>query len=124
MNFAATSVLHGVTFSVIPSDSIMIMYAPASMKRFACMMAQPGSRVPSASNSAAAVAPPAPNWMPTSGLGLRPAHHLAIFRASLSPPCSREKPAQVCNTDVLQVPDRVRDLVAQDLICAPMGLVE
>src|SRR5579864_5681397 len=36
-------------------------------------MAHSGSRVPSAASSSAAVAPPAPNWMPTSGLGFRPA---------------------------------------------------
>ena len=36
-------------------------------------MAHSGSRVPSASSSAAALAPPAPNWMPTSGLAFSPA---------------------------------------------------
>src|SRR6185437_13827841 len=60
-NCATTSVRQVVTFSVIPSDSTIIMKAPASRKRRAWPMAQLGSRVPSASNSAAAVAPPAPN---------------------------------------------------------------
>lgn len=35
--------------------------------------AAPTSVVPAARNAAAPLAPPAPNWMPTSGLGVRPA---------------------------------------------------
>ena len=39
----------------------MIISAPASRNRFACAMAQLGSRVPSAFSSSPALAPPAPN---------------------------------------------------------------
>src|SRR5262245_56919729 len=42
---ATTSVRRVFTFSVIPSDSIMIRYAPASMNRLACWMVQSTARV-------------------------------------------------------------------------------
>ena len=70
---AGTSVRQVLTFSVIPSDSTMIMYDPASRKRCACMIAPSGSLVPSAASSSALVAPPAPNWIPISGLAFSPA---------------------------------------------------
>src|SRR5437016_5675191 len=57
----AHSTRHGSIFSVMPSLSTMMISAPASRNRFACAIAQLGSRAPSASISAAAVAPPAPN---------------------------------------------------------------
>src|SRR5213595_2459588 len=55
-----------------PFASNMIISAPASRNRFVSAIAQLGSRVPSACNSAVAVAPPAPNCIPTSGLGFIP----------------------------------------------------
>ena len=45
---AGTSVRQVLTFSVIPSLSIMIMYAPAPRNRFAKAIGHAGSRVPSA----------------------------------------------------------------------------
>src|SRR3990172_2497922 len=70
--FETTSVRQLLTFSVIPSDSTMIRCAPASRYRFAARMAWDGSEVPSASSSSTELAPPAPNWMPTSGFAFIP----------------------------------------------------
>src|SRR4030067_61102 len=70
--FATTSVRQLLTFSVIPSDSTMIRWAPASRYRFAARMAWDGSEVPSASSSSTELAPPAPNWMAVSGVPLTP----------------------------------------------------
>jgi hypothetical protein len=64
--FATTSVRHVSTLSVIPSDSIINMSAPASRKRRPWAMAHAGSRVPSASSSAVALAAPAPKPLETS----------------------------------------------------------
>src|SRR5262249_15400001 len=79
MILATASVRQALTFSVIPSDSIISMSAPASRKRFACQTAHSTSRVPSASNSAMAVAAPAPHLTPAGAeldadlrLGLEP----------------------------------------------------
>jgi hypothetical protein len=62
---------------VIPSDSIMIMYAPASGQRRPRSVAQPTAQVPSCSSSSGVVAAPAPNWIPTSGFALRARKRLA-----------------------------------------------
>src|SRR5262252_633853 len=71
---ATTSVRQVSTFSVIPSDSIIIIWAPASRQALARLITHPASRVPSAASSATGVAPPpAPNWIPSSGLALSPA---------------------------------------------------
>src|SRR6266851_3074899 len=48
---AITSLRHVLMFSVIAFDSNEILYASASMKRFACWIAHLGSRVPSPSSS-------------------------------------------------------------------------
>src|SRR5512139_4131330 len=72
MNRAGTSVRHDLTCSVTPSDSIMMRWAPASRYRFACRIARDGSETPSAASSATELAPPAPNWIPTSGFGSIP----------------------------------------------------
>ena len=95
MNRAGTSVRHGSTFSVIPSLSIMIISAPASRNRFVSAIAQLGSRVPSACNSAVAVAPPAPNCIPTSGLGFIPDLRINSISRSQSSVGMETKPAEI-----------------------------
>jgi hypothetical protein len=53
-------VFHSVTFSVMPSDSIMMMSAPASRARFARSTRSPTSFLLSAASSASVESPPEP----------------------------------------------------------------
>lgn len=72
MMVETTSVRHELTFSVIPSDSIIRRSTPASRNFLPMLTSLLGSEVPMASRSPAGVSPPAPNWIPSSGLAFRP----------------------------------------------------
>ncbi|MEZ5090828.1 MAG: hypothetical protein R2719_14625 [Micropruina sp.] len=81
---AAAPVFHSVTFSVMPSDSIMMIEAPASIAFLARSIRSPTSLAPSAASSASLESPPEPIWMPSSGLAFSPA--LVTFSTSRNRP--------------------------------------
>jgi hypothetical protein len=96
-----TSVRHVFTFSVIPSDSIISLSTPASKNFCPRFMSFPGSEVPIASSSPAEVSPPAPNWIPSSGLAIRLWLWTLSIRRSQSSAGKERKPEESSITSKL-----------------------
>lgn len=80
----------------------MIRSTPASMKRLPMLIILEGSDVPKASSSSAEVSPPAPNWIPHSGLAVRPAACTLSTMRSQSSGGREMKPADISMTSRLR----------------------
>lgn len=101
--FDTTSVRQDFTFSVMPSDSIISLSTPALKNFWPRLMSLPGSEVPIASNSPAEVSPPAPNWIPSSGLAINLWLWTLSIRRSQSSAGKERKPDESSTTSKLFV---------------------
>lgn len=104
MILLTTSVRHVLTFSVMPSDSIISLSTPAFRNFCPRLMSFPGSEVPIDSSSPADVSPPAPNWIPSSGFAISLWLWTLSIRRSQSSAGKERKPDESSTTSKLLHP--------------------